>query len=151
LLPPAESPYVAESSYHLQLMQFLPHYSLERILVLQQEALRVERRATLQLAFAFLEVDNSFDSPIFDRIHNPSADLLRKPGWYRGRIRPRHAGRLPWRWRARAKRILLRPFMRRVERPTLSAELEEEVVRHLKRDVHKLRELTGMELRGWSV
>jgi len=152
LLPPSASPYVAESSYRMQLEPFLAHYPLDRVLVLQQEALLNERWATIRRAFSFLGVDPAFDSPRFDSIHNPSSRVRRldAPSWLPGRVKPQGTSRIPWRVRARAKRILYAPFLRKVERPVLDEGLREQLVSHLQPDADGFRELTGLELPEWS-
>jgi hypothetical protein len=153
LRPLEGNPYVCDSSYHMQLEQFLRHYPSERILVISGEELARERRATLRAVFGFLGVDPSFDSPRFDEIRNPSSELRRivGPRWMSMNMRPKPIGRLPWRVRARARRILYGPFSRRVERPEMEPELRDEVAEHLKPDVNRLRRLTGRAFPEWSI
>jgi hypothetical protein len=145
--------YVWESSYHMQLEQFLRHYPAERILVLSLEELLRRRRATLGKVFRFLGVDPSFDTPQFDRIKNPSSDVRRiaGPRWLPRKMRPKPKGRLPWRVRARARRIVYSPISRRVERPTIDAELRDALIEQLKPDADRLRRLTGMAFPEWSL
>jgi hypothetical protein len=152
--PPHTSHYVLESSYHMQLEQYLRHYPAEQILVLSREELLRGRRATLGKVFRFLGVDPSFDTPEFDRIKNRSRDLRRiqGPRWLPGRrVLPRPTGRLPWGVRARARRILYSPVSRGVEPPTIDAPLRDALVEHLKPDADRLRRLTGMSFSEWSL
>ena len=57
--------YVVRSQYHMQLQQFLAHYPLEQILVIEQEELRSAPHETLRRLFEFAGVDPGFTHPHF--------------------------------------------------------------------------------------
>mgnify|MGYP001422091871 CR=1 FL=1 len=61
LADPAE-PYTRRSCYHFQLEQYLPFYDLGKILVVQQEALLLDRVRTMANIFEWLGVDPAFSS-----------------------------------------------------------------------------------------
>jgi Sulfotransferase family len=153
LTPLEGNPYVCDSSYHMQLERFLRHYPSERILVISREELLRERRATLRKVFRFLGVDPSFDTPRFDQVKNQSAELRRivGPRWISKSILPKPTGRLPWRVRARARRILYRPVSKRVELPAMEPALRQALAEHLRPEVERLRRLTGMAFPEWSI
>ena len=68
-----ENALVAPSRYATQLDQYLRHFSLQQLLVVDQHDLRNDRRATLQRVFRFLGVDDSFETPLFDAERNTAA------------------------------------------------------------------------------
>jgi hypothetical protein len=147
-------PYTSPGRYYMQLEQYLPYYPLERILVVAQDDLMHRRRASLREIFRFLRVDDSFDSPRFDRMNNPSNTKRRVRGrlrWLPSDPAPAPWGRLPWKLRARAKRIAYLPLTRPVERPALESDLRDALVEHFAPDAERLRALTGKALDGWSV
>jgi len=145
---------VDRSRYHWQLEQFLPYYELDRILVVQTEALMRERRATLRSIFEFLNVDPDFYTRDFERRHGAKGQLRRvenAPRWVPRDPRPKATARIPWKVRARVLRTIQRPWATVVERPTLDPTLRAELAEYLKPDTDRLRQLTGMELSEWSV
>jgi hypothetical protein len=147
-------PYTGPSMYCMQLEQYLPYYPLERILVVAQEDLLRRRRASLREIFRFLGVDDSVDSPQFDRLNNLSSSkryVRRRRRWLPRNPAPAPFGRLPWNLRAPAKRIAYRPFTRKIERPTLAPDLRDALAEYFAPDVERLRALTGKALDGWSV
>jgi hypothetical protein len=151
---PAGNLYVSESSYYMQLERYLERFPGEQILVVKQEDLLRQRRPTLRNVFRFLGVDESFDSPRFDKIRNSSRGKRRvenQPRWLSKNPYPRAVGWLPWEWRARAKRLLYSPFLTPIERPAVGEAVREALIRRLKPDVDELRRVTGMAFEDWSV
>jgi hypothetical protein len=57
------------SKYYMQLEQYLEYFDPESILVLVSEELRNHRQATLQMAFRFLGVDESFTAAEWEATH----------------------------------------------------------------------------------
>jgi hypothetical protein len=148
------NPYTCPSRYYTQLEQYLPYYPLERILVVAHEDLLRRRHATLREIFRFLGVDDSFHSPRFDRVSNPTSSkrrVQRGPRWLPRDPAPAPFGRLPWTLRAPVKRFGYRPFTRTVERPTLEPDLRDALAEYFAPEVERLRALTGKRLDGWSV
>jgi hypothetical protein len=147
------NPYTCASRYCMQLEQYLSYYPLERILVVAREDLLHRRLATLREIFRFVGVDDSFESPRFDRVKNESDTKrrVRGPRWLPKDPAPAPSGRLPWNFRARVKGIAYRPFTRPVERPTLEPKLRQALTEYFAPDAERLRALTGKPFDGWSV
>jgi hypothetical protein len=137
--------YVAQSRYHAQLVRYLQHYDLSRVLVVDQVDLLRRRGETLRRVFRFLGVDEGFDSPVFSVLRNPSSERLAGGGMIRrSRALLRAAGGRPGRTLdavlARAGR---RPALEDGQRRALYERLFEE-------DVARLRELTGQRFESWG-
>lgn len=148
-----EDRYVCASLYHLQLEQYLEYFPAEQMKVVAQEDMLLRRRDTLRDVFRFLGVDDSFDSQRFDHRKNMSSRKRRVEGksrWLPRDPAPAPSGRLPWKLRAGAKRILYRPFTVPVERPTVGSELREALYALFKPDTDRLTDLTGMSFELWS-
>jgi sulfotransferase family protein len=146
--------YVMTSRYAHQLDRWREYFPDARILVIEQRELLKDRPATLRRVFRFLEVDDSYWSPEFDRLHNTRARklILNKRGlWmYKKRLYDptvRLARRLP----PRLSRPLIGFMGQEVERPVPSPGLQSELVACLRDDVRRLREYTGREFDHWSV
>jgi hypothetical protein len=138
-------PYVLRSRYHEQLSRFLPHYPLDRVLVLDQRDLLTRRRETMQSVFAFLGAqDPDYWRKRFDQENPPSADRRR-----RTRLGAAAARRLSGRrWRlVRGHRPFTVPF----EHTEVDDELRARLVKLLGDDVSRFRELTGRDFAHWSV
>lgn len=152
--PFATSGLVSSSLYYMQLEEYLRFFPGEQVLVVQSEQLMRERRRTLQTVFRFLGVDDSFDTPAFDRTHHRSSRkrrIDRQWSWLPRSLEPAATGRLPWAVRARAKALVYRPFSIPVERPTIDGGLREALIEHLRPDIEELRRFTGMSFSDWSV
>ncbi len=72
VLAPGET-YVSRSQYYLQLSQFLEHYPMERILLLDQDELLNDRRPTMERVYGFLGVDEGFWRKTFNEPRLESA------------------------------------------------------------------------------
>ena len=59
--------YLAYSSYAMQIEQYLAHFARRQLLVIRNEDLRAERRATMRRVYSFLGVDPEWVSPDLDR------------------------------------------------------------------------------------
>jgi len=144
--------YLVRSQYHMQLQQFLRHFDREQILVFQQSDLRDDREATLRRVFEFVGVDPDFTHPRFEQERHQTSRKLRST---------RAAARLDRASRSRAGRLLPRnfwfllderlPLRRPIERPDVRGVLDDEVLRVLREDAERLRELTGRTFDNWSV
>lgn len=78
--------YLCASRYGTQLEQYLPHFPLERILVIENSDLRTARNATMRRIFAFLDVATEFESPDFAKEFRGSEAGRRYPPWYRAAL-----------------------------------------------------------------
>jgi hypothetical protein len=149
----AESRYVAQSRYAMQLERYLALFDRSHILVLEQEALERNREESLRGVFRFLGVDEHFTSPLFRRRYNVARDERRGR---RALDRARSlvgAGRfdaLAARVPRPARRALDRVFWRKVEKPAMSGDLRERLVAELAPDTARLVELTGLRPERWS-
>ena len=146
--------YLDRSRYWMQLEPFLEHYSRDAILVLNAEELVERRQETLRRVFSFLEVDNDFTSPQFERLWETSQGknskfrlLLRARDW------PvvRNSHRLPQDARWLLERIKYSTVGGRVERPPLDPALRRELEADLREDAARLRAFTGQDFESWSV
>ena len=144
--------YVVRSQYHMQLQRFLAHYPLERVLVIEQEELRSAPAETLRRVFEFAGADPDFSHPHFGSERHQTARktrasrlavrLERLSHTRAGRVLPKNI------WLALDEKL---PLRRPIERPQVRAALGPEVLRVLREDGERLRELTGRELASWSI
>lgn len=155
LADPDSNPYVTRSNYYMQLKQYLPYFSRDRILVIAQEELADRRNETMRNVFRFLEVDESFSSPKFWSCRNVSRSQRRKtrlgvllersgPEWLLRRI---PAGR----GRTLARSLFYYPFSRKIKRPVPTEALRRQLEPALREDVERLREFTGLGFEKWSL
>ncbi len=148
----ANTSYVIRSQYHMQLQQFLAHYPLERILVLEQEDLRTQPAETLRRVFEFAGVDPDFTHPQIGKERHQTSRKMRasrlavrlerisrsRPG----RVMPKNV------WLAIDEKL---PMRRSIKRPDVRAALGPEVHEVLREDAERLRELTGRRFKSWSI
>ena len=143
VLAPGET-YVSRSQYYLQLSQFLEHYPMEHILLLDQDELLHERRSTMERVYGFLGVDEGFWRKTFNEPRLESARRGR-----RTRLGVVASKRLPPRTWLRDKHS--RPFSAPYEKPELDDSLRAELEDILRDDVAAFRELTGRRFESWSI
>lgn len=136
--------YVDRSRYHHQLSRFLEHYPMERILLLEQEELLNDRRATLERVFGFLGAREDVWKPAFNEERLETSTRRR-----RTRLGVYAANKLSPRWwrKVRDNRLFSKPFEQEPLPDDVRAKLEDE----LREDAARFRELTGREFAGWSV
>jgi len=144
--------YVARSRYAMQLEQFIPHFPMEQILVLEQTDLRDRRDETLRQVFEFAGADPGFTDRRFSQERHKTDRKTRLTALGE-RIESR---------RDRATRTYLPPeawalargywpMGRRIARPDVRAALPQETIELLSADARRLAELTGRDLSHWSV
>jgi hypothetical protein len=146
--------YAMTSSYSHQLDRWREYFADERILVLDQRELLDDRREALRKTFRFLQVDDMFWSPEFDRLHNTRTLKLRVNRfglwlWHRGVYERavRAAGAVPAPLRSRAVGLI----GEEVRGPVLSDGLRDELRAYLREDAERLRARTGRAFDHWSV
>jgi hypothetical protein len=144
------------SKYYMQLSQYLPYYPRERILIINQEDLHVNRRETLRQVFNFLEVDPDFNSPDFETRHNESLAKTRartRIGHRLHRIYLKVAIRLDVdkEYRHRVSRWINSFFSKPFEMPVLTEDLHRKLVGYFQEDVDCFREFTGLAFSEWSL
>jgi len=148
-------PHVLDSCcYGTQLAGYLEYFSLDRILVVESQALKNERTATMRNIFTFLGADPTFKSPLFHH--------QRHIGWHepfltqRGQCildsRPMKtiSRFLPPNIFAMLKNILLRPFSGPAPSTELPPETRKRIDEKLAAEVRLLRRLTGQPLPSLS-
>jgi hypothetical protein len=148
------SPYTCPSRYASQLDLYLEHFPPERILVVDQDELLKDRKATLRQIFAFLGVQETFDSARFEEELLKSSERHTYPAWFARLVELVIVPLTQWipsgvrRWlRRTGERALLRPL----PSPTLDDGLRERLRALYAEDVARLRALTGKEFPTWSV
>jgi Sulfotransferase domain len=148
------TPCVCASLYALQLELYLHHFSQEKMLVIDQAELLTDRRATLRKIFAFLAVDDGFDSSQFDVEYlKGSEHHVYPPGLARFvglRVRP-YAQRLSPHTRRFLRRYGERIFLPRLETPPVDDKLRNRLKDFYADEVGRLRRLTGKTFPTWSV
>jgi hypothetical protein len=151
-----ETRYVLRSMYATQLEPFVEAFGAERIHVDTQAALLRDRAATMRRIFRFLEVDEEFTSPQFERLWEVSAGKTRK-FTIAYRLTRRLGGTerwgtlpLPLRWLGE-RVTLARGRKGGVPRPQVPPELQTRLAEHFAPEVARLRELSGLRLEGWCV
>ena len=104
--------------------------------------------------FAFLGVDDTFESEAFTRQHNVGVGRRRRLKTYslvRRRAMALGLERVPERFRRPIGQRLGRAFSRQVERPHLDTETLPGLTELLREEASRLRDLTGKPFAGWSV
>jgi hypothetical protein len=143
--------YLTRSHYYAQLQRFLRLYPRDRVLVVEQEELRSQRLDTLRRVFEFAGVDPGFSHPGFatqrhrtsrKRRGTPLTRVLDRVDRRRGTVSAR-------RFRALAGAVF--PFGRTIKVPDVRGALPAETLRSLRDDAERLRDLTGLDLSGWSI
>jgi hypothetical protein len=145
------------SRYYMQLEQYLEYFDPDRILILISEELRNDRRRTLQTAFRFLGVDESFTTTDWETTHYAGEELRRKTRVGYGVLRLAEAVR-----GSAVRRYLPRQLMtpvhafnaltaRRIERPTMDQSLRAELAAYLRVDVDNLERFAGRRFEEWSL
>lgn len=143
-------PYVARSRYHAALEPFLARFPASRILVITQEELLRRRVETIRSVYRFVGVDDSFESPKFERLRNRT----QAKGWRHGALRAVAGRRV-----ARAAYALPQEVKWNIERLTSAAgggpstpdpELRQHLASALRDDVARLRTATGEAFAEWS-
>lgn len=142
--------YIDCSRYHMQLQQYLDHFSQSQILVVSVEEMKEDRQETLREVFRFLTVEESFRSPHHEAIYHAS-----KPhGLVRRTVERSRLGRK------------IRPYVprsivywaatygqkeRAVAPPSLDRGLREALCDYLREDVARLRSQVGRDFAQWSI
>lgn len=149
--------YLNCSRYFLQLEQYLKFFSDSNIAIVESVDLRNHRRNTLQSLFRFLGVDASFNCSEFSEILHKSVDKKRKNIF--GQMLKRLLPLIPEGLKSGMKALLpsrIKSYPERltrakIHRPTLDAALKQELIKHLRSDVERIRAYTGMSLSDWSL
>ena len=146
--------YAMTSSYAHQLERWRQSFSPSQLLVIDQRELLDDRRDTLRRVFRFLDVDDSFWVPEFDRLHNTRTMKLRVNRfglwlWHRGLYHRAvsAASALP----SRVSPWAIGLIGEQVPAPRPSEALLGELRDYLREDAERLRALTSKSFDHWSV
>jgi hypothetical protein len=145
--------YTCPTFYAQQLERYLVHFPQERLLVVDQADLLNDQRATLREIFAFLGVDENFDSPRFDEKLNTSdshrtySRFVVMSRWARGTP----LLRLPRPVRLFMRRSVERMVSKPLEKPVLGDALRDRLRELYAQDATRLRQLTGKAFPTWTV
>lgn len=154
LKEPERSSYVHCSKYYMQLERYLRFYDAASILILSTEELQKQRQATMQKVFRFLDVDDTFYSPEYERIIHQSAEKRRnnRLGRFLNRV-VSHSKVKPWVPGAFVRAVdgYNARTARKVEKPVLATQTRQRLVDHLKDDVARLRAHTGNSFPDWRL
>lgn len=147
--------YTCQSRYALQLERYLEHFPLEQIMVVDNVDLATRREETLRSIFAFLDVDDGFESERFSERLNTGEGKLGMTGAGTALRESRLAavGRklLPAAMREPAYAALRRGLSRQVAKVPLPDDIRERLAAALRDDAARLRVLTGRRFEHWSV
>lgn len=142
------------SLYARQLELYLRRFPDDRVLVIDQAELLLDREATLREVFAFLAVDDAFTSEQFgEELWKTSARRASPPGqatFIAQAVAPKTRW-VPPQLRKQVRRVYERAFWPPLETDPLSDEgrlLLEELYAE---DVERLRALTGRSFSSWSI
>lgn len=139
---------LATSCYAMQLERYLPHFPLERIAILESEALREDPAGVVGGLCRWLGVDGDVPASAFTRRHHRTRDKARPNALGRalqrriGVQRMRGVKRMPG-----ARRVLWTPL----EPPRVDEAARERLRERLAPDVARLRALTGRAFARWSL
>ena len=147
-------PFLRQGRYATQLERYLAAgWPEDRILVVEAEALRTQRKLTLEGILRFLDVDPGRRdvSRVPDR---HVSELKRLPSDRGVRLKRglepalRH---VPWALRTHVERTLLRPLSTPMPKLALRAETRDALRRDFADEAARLRARTGRDFSGWSV
>ena len=134
--------YVNCSCYATQLEQYLPYYPLSQILIVSSEDLAQERIQTLQNIFRFLEVDSTFTDPKFSQVFHQSNQKRRLTNL------GATIAKLPSGMRLR--KMMPKIMEEEVFPERIGDSIYTELSKILKKEVHRLQQLTGFSCSAWK-
>lgn len=145
------TPYSWTSRYYAQLEKYLEFFPKECLLIVDQHALKNERKETLRRIFRFLEVEPDFYCPEFEKNIGESkyygrktflGNVFQKPSrelW--GAYHPQEP-KPSW-----FQKMMVSP----IGRPELSARERQKLNSLFSDEMRKLRDFSGMAFSSWSV
>ena len=148
------SPSICASLYGLQLELYLRQFPQERLMVVDQADLLNDRRSTLRRIFGFLEVDEGFDSQLFDDEFLKTSERHTYPPGFASFVELHLIPRLRW-LPPKVRRTLRLSVERTIFPPLQTSEPDEDLRASLREyfssEAQRLRELTGEKFPSWSV
>jgi len=140
---PDDNFYVHCSKYYMQIEQYLDYYPRERIMIIDFDDFKSNRKKVLKDVFGYLEVDPSFDHQEFAVLHNPS----------RGKRRINLLYKLmePVPVISRLLNTTSWLFSSPIQKPVLRDSLRKALVDVLHDDIERFRIFTGRDFASWSL
>jgi hypothetical protein len=154
LSDPLLLPEICYSLYALQVKQYLLHFPLQQMLILDQADFLASRRQTMRHVFAFLGVDDLFDSPEFDNELYKTSERRVYSRRYQNLVSKGADPAVQWiprRVRRAARRLVERAMFRPLKDVSLTDALRTELEAIYSDEVAELRKLTGKDFSTWSV
>lgn len=144
--------YLSQGLYFFQLDRFLRFYDRKNVLVIQHSDLLRQRHDCLRRVFRFIDVEQDFYSPSFEKLVNRSEDKVHLSGF--GRELSKTA---PMKWlgahapsaRNLVEKTLLASRTASVERPEIDSQTKVRLVDFFEEDRKKLSDFLGEELKEW--
>jgi hypothetical protein len=145
--------YIGRGRYYDQLKRYIDAFGRDQVKVYLYEDLSNAPVATLQDAFRFLGVDDSFvpDVSLKRNVsgypkHKTVDKLLRKPSPIKDALKIYLPARLRWRLSKAFDELKTRNL---VEPPTVQPEVRRQLIRLYREDILKLQELIHRDVSGW--
>lgn len=148
-----DSLYVCASLYATQLELYLRYFAMNQMLIVDQADLYSDRLRTLRRIFAFLSVDETFESAQFEVELGTRSE---RRTYSRFNIVVRLASRTPLQRLPQGMRVAMRRGVDRLVSkplavPDLSADMRSGLETLFAGEAKRLREMTGQSFAGWSV
>jgi hypothetical protein len=146
--------YVSISRYRMQIDQYLEHFDASQLLVVTSEALKANRKRTMDQVFRFVGVDPVLTVPEREReVHRTADKRVDTPAMTRLRRSPIAESLrrfTPATLRRLASRTVTRPVTTQVD-ATITDELRRQLVDELADDVAGLRPFLGADFDGGGI
>ncbi|MFQ5604279.1 MAG: sulfotransferase [bacterium] len=138
-----QNEYLINSRYYLQLERYLNCFSRDQMMVVEFEDFSRNTKSVMRQIFAFLGVDEKFESEAFSVKHHQSSKK-RKQYWLKKQVQNlRGSYRLeqwaPW------------LFGAKISKPALNDSIAAKLKSALQEDIDKLRTFTGLTFEAWSL
>lgn len=148
------SPFICASLYGLQLELYLRVFRRDQILVIDQADLLADRPAVLRKIFAFLGVEENFDSAAFTDEYLKATDRHVYPPAFARFVELHVTPRLRWlppRARHILRRSVERSMLPSLEPSQLDDRSRQRLEEYFASEVDRLRQLTGMRFPTWTI
>ncbi len=146
------NPYLQASRYATAVAPFLRRFGRERVLIVDQAALRERRNETIESIYNFIGVNPGFRSPDFEQQRNVSAGKGARFRVAEGLRSSGPTAALAARIGPRARQAVERRLRSATEpaaAPRLPPELQTQLLVELEDEITAIEVLTGWDLRRW--
>ncbi|REJ75465.1 MAG: hypothetical protein DWQ47_08295 [Acidobacteria bacterium] len=138
--------YISISKYFYQLQPYLEQFPRSNLLLLQSERLRDEQEETLDKVAEFIGIEPHFDEDILRQKFHVSK-TKKKSSRLEFRLRPYFRLRYVY----PIFKAVMAPLRTEYEKPVVTEDDMAFLKQEISPDIESLRNLTGMEFRGWKV